>query len=215
MDLVRGLTLTIALGAAFAGGLWTGILTDDSEEREAAAAARATPTPTPGSTTASAGPYDGEILAFGDYLFVSARSCLERSGFTVDAVAERRAEDAAAALSALGASVPERVLIHVGANGGVAEADLTRIMDVLGPDRVVIWVTIQVPDDPERFTFEAETNERILALADSYPGVRILNWNSFSGAKPPWIFADGNLSPEGCEALARLADSAARIPVAS
>lgn len=194
MDLVRGLSLTVALGAAFAGGIWAGVLTGGEESPVAAS-----PTPSDPTSTGAPSPdvpYTGEILAFGDYLFVSSQKCLEDVGFTVDAVAERRASDAAAQLLSISATLPERLLIHVGANGGATRADLDRVMEVVGPDRLVTWVTIQVPDDPERFTFEAETNDAIAALAERYPNVRILNWNSFSGAKPPWIFADGNLSPE-------------------
>ena len=83
-------------------------------------------------------------------------------------------------------------------------------MEILGPDRFVVWTTIQIPDDPERYTFEQDTNAAIAGLAETYPNVRVFSWNSLSPTNPDWLNADGSMTKAGCRAFASLADRVMR-----
>lgn len=111
---------------------------------------------------------------------------------------------------ARGDDIPGGVLVHLGANGGATAQDLDAIMQILGPDRTVVWTTIQIPDDPERYTFEQDTNAAIAGLAESYPNVRVFSWNAMSPTNPDWLNADGSMTKLGCQAFADFADRVMR-----
>ncbi len=216
--MVRVLATVVALAVGFTGGLWAGIVYTDSRDvavpvpaptrtADDTASETVTPTSRPAPT-----PYTGEVLAFGDFFFLSTGPCLEAKGFEVDAQAGRRVTDAATELQRLDDAIPDAVLLHLGANGGAAAADLDRIMTILGPDRIVVWSTIQLPDD-DRYTFEGETNAAISALPQTYPNARIVSWNALSLTNPTWVNADGSLTAAGCEAFADFAETVVRAAI--
>lgn len=211
MTWVKSLGIVVAMLAAFTMGIWTAVLVPDgpwlfSDEPEAVVVSTPTPTPTPEPIPTSRPPYDGPALAYGDYVLVSVKKCLKKLDFAVDAKSERRISDAIADLATMEDSIPGGVLVHIGANGGASAAELEQLMEVLGPDRLVIVTTIQIPDDPERYTFEQSTNAAIVGLAETHPNVRIFSWNSLSMTNPDWLNADGSMTKEGCKAFADFAE---------
>lgn len=215
MDWVKTLGLAVLLMVAFTAGIWLAYLTPagflsptttlvPSPIASSAASPSAAPVPT------SPPAYTGPVLAFGDYVLVSVKPCLRKLGYEVDAVADRRIDAAAFDLRAIDDSIPGGVLIHLGANGGATPAELDGIMRVLGPDRTVVWTTIQLPDDPQRYTFEQDTNSSIAGLAETYPNVRIFSWNGLSMTNPDWLNADGSMTKRGCKAFADFAEQVMR-----
>ena len=169
-----------------------------------------TPTPTPTSTPT---PYDGAILAYGDSILILAESCLLDRGFDVDSEESRPVRSGPDELLAYGDDLPDRVLIHLGTNGGAYAEDYDAIMDILGAERIVTFATIQLPNDYDRYTFEDRTNDEIRALPERYPNVRVFDWHEASDDKPDWLYADGfHPNLEGCEAYARLAERVVRAP---
>ena len=213
--MVRVLTTVVLLVFAFTAGLWSGILYSGAQggaADDSSAVVTPTPEPEPSVTPAPTpfGPYSGEVVAFGDYLFLSVGPCLEEKAFTVNAIADRRAQQAIGELALLDSELPGAVLLHLGANGGATEVELDQIMAVLGTERLVVWSTIQLPDDGSRYTFEDSTNEAIIAMAAKYPNVRILSWNALSETNPDWLNRDGTITAAGCEAYANFADGVIR-----
>lgn len=211
MDWVKTLGLAVLMLAAFTAGIWLAIATPGGPFSTSSPAVTASTTSAPDSTSAAPAPsvrvpYTGPVLAYGDYVLVSVEPCLKKFGYDVNAVSDRRIDDAAYDLRAMDDSIPGGVLISLGANGGATPADLDGIMKVLGPDRDVVWATIQLPDDPERYTFEEDTNAAITGLAENYPNVRVLSWNSLSMTNPDWLNADGSMTKLGCKAFASYAD---------
>lgn len=212
MDWVRALGLTVLMLVAFTAGIWVAILIPGNatstppDDSAASATAAAPPAPIPSAPP----PYDGPVLAFGDYVLVSVKRCLTKLDYEVDAVADRRVDVAAFDLRAIDDSIPGGVLIHLGANGGATSSELDGIMKILGPDRTVVWTTIQLPDDPDRYTFETDTNAAIAGLAEQYPNVRIFSWNALSMTNPDWLNADGSMTKAGCKAFAAYADKIMR-----
>jgi hypothetical protein len=207
----------VALIAAFAGGVWTAILTEGWEWPFGGTTTVATtPSPTPTPTASESAPpaprqpYAGDAVAYGDFVMVSARPCLKKLGYSVDGKADRRIGAAAADLRQIVDTLPGGVILHLGANGGASEAELNEIMDILGPDRAVVISTIQIPDDPDRYTFEEDTNAAIMALPQRFPNVRVLSWNALSLTNPTWLNADGSMTKEGCTAFAAFADDVLR-----
>ena len=215
MDWVKALGIAVLLFASFTAGIWLAIIRPGPLlpwEPSAPVAASATPTPSasPEPLPTPRTPYTGPVLAFGDYVLVSVKPCLRKLGYEVDAVTDRRITSAVGDLRSLADDVPGGVLLHLGANGGATPQDLAAIMEVLGTERTVVWTTIQIPDDPERYTFEQDTNAAIAGLAESYPNVRVFSWNSMSPTNPDWLNADGSMTKSGCKAFAGFADRVMR-----
>ncbi|MBM3689937.1 MAG: hypothetical protein FJW80_09875 [Actinobacteria bacterium] len=215
MDWVRTLGLVVLMLVAFTAGIWTAILVaggplSADPQVEPARTPVVASTSSPGALPSAPSPYTGEVLAFGDYVLVSVKPCLRKLGFEVDAVSDRRVDAVAFDLRAIDDSIPGGVLIHLGANGGATASELDGLMKILGPDRVVVWTTIQVPDDPERYTFEQDTNAAITGLAETYPNVRIFSWNALSMTNPEWLNADGSMTKDGCKAFASYAEQVMR-----
>lgn len=219
-----GLVVAFAIGLG-AGWLHTGVTqsalsstsppelspTPSSEPTELSprplsAASSVTPSPTPTR-------YDGTVLAYGDSVLILTEDCLIDQGFDVDSMGSRQVRVAPQELAAR-TSIPDRVLIHLGTNGGAYAADFDAIMEVLGEDRIVTFATIQLPDDYERYTFEDRTNDEIRALPTRYPNVRIFDWHRASDENPEWMYNDGyHPNLEGCAAYARLANAVVRAPI--
>lgn len=158
-------------------------------------------------------PYDGEVFAIGDSVLAGAASCLDGRGISVNAKQSRRVSDAVEILERQRDRLPERVIVHLGTNGGATTAELDAILTILGPDRIVMWSTIQLPDDPTRYTYERATNDAIARLVDSYDNVRIFDWESVSKLHPDWLYAEGiHMTPEGCRGYANLVEPQIRAP---
>ncbi|MGA0010231.1 MAG: hypothetical protein ACO3ID_05640 [Candidatus Nanopelagicales bacterium] len=215
MNWVRTLGIAVLLMASFTAGIWLAIARPGPLLPWDSTPVAADVTSAPSSTSAEPTPtirtpYAGEVLAFGDYVLISVKRCLKKLDYEVDATTERRVTDAATDLRAREADIPGGVLIHLGANGGATAQDLDAIMQILGPDRTVVWTTIQIPDDPERYTFEQDTNAAIAGLAENYPNVRVFSWNAMSPTNPDWLNADGSMTKLGCQAFADFADRVMR-----
>lgn len=180
----------------------------------ASAAASTSPleeAPVPADSTYPA--YDGEVFAVGDSVLAGAAACLAARGIDVDAEQSRQVTAALDLLSKKASKLPPRVIVHIGTNGGASPAQLDAIMGVLGSDRLVLWSTIQLPDDPSRYTYERSTNDAIAGLADRYDNVRIFDWESVSLQQPAWLYLEGiHMTPEGCEGYAGLVEPQVRAP---
>ncbi len=215
MDWVKSLGIAVLLLASFTAGIWLAIVRPGpllpwESVPAAAEASSATASASAEPSASMRTPYAGDVLAFGDYVLVSAKPCLRKLGYTIDATTDRRVTSATNDLRARGDDIPGGVLVHLGANGGATPADLDAIMGILGPDRTVVWTTIQIPDDPERYTFEKDTNAAIAGLAEAYPNVRVFSWNAMSPTNPDWLNADGSMTKAGCKAFADFADRVMR-----
>ncbi len=135
---------------------------------------------------------DGELIGVG--------ACL---GIGAVTVATLSADDAVDWLASRGVS--RRAIVHIGTSQGLTEREARDVLAVLGGQSLVVWSTIQVPDDRRRFTFEKETNRVVRALAREHDHVRLLDWNRLTSARPELLLDDGvRASARGCRAYARL-----------
>jgi hypothetical protein len=157
--------------------------------------------------------YDGDVFAIGDSVLAGAAVCLAARGVKVNAEQSRQVSAAIDILERRSTALPPRIIVHLGTNGGATQAQLDAVMAVLGPDRLVLWSTIQLPDDPARYTYERSTNDAIAALAERYPNVRVFDWESISRQQPEWLYVEGiHMTPEGCEGYAGLVEPQVRAP---
>lgn len=177
-----------------------------------------TPSSSPTSTTVSPSPrpsrYRGAVLAVGDSVMLGAKRCLEATDVIVDSLGNRRISAGIDLLKGLGAKVPARVVVHLGTNGGIEPQDLDRLMKALGPARRVFLLTIQLPDNTTRYTFEDRTNAAIARIPYRYPNAYVLDWNRLSDRVDGLVGGDHiHLTNRGCDAYANLVNSLVRSPL--
>ena len=166
-----------------------------------------------GSATPTFPAYDGEVFAIGDSVLAGAAACLEPRGVSVNAEQSRQVAAAIEILARRAESLPPRVVVHLGTNGGATPDELDAIMALLGPDRLVLWSTIQLPDDPTRYTYERSTNDATVALTERYDNALVFDWESVSRQHPEWLYVEGiHMTPEGCEGYAGLVEPQVRAP---
>lgn len=214
------LAFVLALVAGVALGWWQGSSEPNVSAAAATAAVSGDAEPADGVTAApspdgaSVGvPFEGKAFGIGDSVLAGAATCLADRDVKVDAHESRQVSAGIDLLRKKVDNLPPRVLVHLGTNGGATAEDLDTIMAVLGSNRLVVWSTIQLPDDPTRYTYEQSTNDAIAALAQRYDNVRIFDWNAMTVQQPTWIYEEGiHMTPEGCEGYAQLVDGMLRAP---
>lgn len=84
-------------------------------------------------------------------------------------------------------TMANRVVIALGTNGYFDISFGQELMDLLGPEREVYWVTVY----GEFLQWEASTNQVIYELASQYPNLKIVDWESQVKNHREWIIEDG------------------------
>jgi peptidoglycan/LPS O-acetylase OafA/YrhL len=143
-------------------------------------------------------------VVFGDSVVLSARDSLRSviGKVSIDAAVSRQPKVIADRIRArreeqrLGTAV----VIHMGTNGIVQEADLKPILEELSDrDRVVV-VNVRVPR-----VWMKPTNEMISSLVTQFPNVRLADWNEVSKGHKGYFAPDGvHLTKTGAEVFATL-----------
>lgn len=156
-------------------------------------------------------PFRGQGYALGDSVMLGAVPCLEPRRWTVDARGSRQAPAAIDVLRQKRSVLPRVVVLHVGTNGGITREHVDTAMRVLGRDRIVVWVTIALPET-SRYSFEDASNRVLRAAPKRWTNARVADWNKASAPyQRQWMWGDGiHLTPAGCRAYARLVDRVAR-----
>jgi hypothetical protein len=152
-------------------------------------------------------PSDLAVLAVGDSVMVAARSALLAeggSGTRVDAVVgrqndatltvlERYREDGTLALT-------ERLIIHIGTNGPLTQAQFDRLARITADVPDVVVVNVRVPK-----SWESQSNRVIAENVPTLERMRLADWHEAS--KDPGVLGrDGvHPTPTGARVYARLA----------
>jgi peptidoglycan/LPS O-acetylase OafA/YrhL len=143
-------------------------------------------------------------VVFGDSVVLSARDSLRSviGKVSIDAAVSRQPNVIADRIRArrneqrLGAAV----VIHMGTNGIVQEADLKPILEALSDRNRVVVVNVRVPR-----TWMNPTNEMISSLVTQFPNVRLADWNAASKGNKGYFAPDGvHLTKSGAEVFATL-----------
>lgn len=129
-----------------------------------------------------------DVVLIGDSLSVSAANELAVAipGVLVDAAEGRQFAAAPERLTALAdrLDTADAVVIALGTNGPIAEADLDSVMQLASGTRVV-FVNIHVPRP-----WESINNAALIAAADRY-GAGLVDWKSAAAANGAWLSSDG------------------------
>jgi len=89
-------------------------------------------------------------------------------------------------------SIPDMVIVSSGTNdptGEALEADANQILDILGPERCVVWVDVVRPDS--QYSPASQLNAAIDRAAEGRDNVRVLQWTELVATHPGWMGGDG------------------------
>jgi GDSL-like Lipase/Acylhydrolase family len=135
---------------------------------------------------------DGDSLAYGTDLYLPRYL----PGWTITQAVDvsRHSSDGAAAIAALGPSLPRVVVVSLGTNddpGAVEQfaSSVRRVVRAAGPSRCVIWSTIVRP--PYRGVSYAGYNRVLHSAARRWQNFHVFDWVALAEHHRSWFGADG------------------------
>jgi hypothetical protein len=133
-------------------------------------------------------PAGSEIDAFGDSMMVGASHALRYylPKIRMDARSNRRWAVVPSLVEGRGDSLRRAVVLAFGTNAGTDPKALRRTLDLLGPDRMVVLVTLHGP-----FSRIEQDNAALEALVADRPNVRLAQWDAALAG------TSGQLQPDG------------------
>ena len=92
------------------------------------------------------------------------------------------------------------VVIELGTNGTVKESDVYRVIELIGPDRKLVFVNCRVP----RSWCEGD-NKTFTKIAAEFGNIAIADWYGVSYDKDSYFYKDGfHPNIKGCTVLAQV-----------
>jgi hypothetical protein len=153
-------------------------------------------------TPAFAPPPPAQVTAVGDSIMVDYQDPLKTDipGVIVDAAVGRQWTTGESILQGMRSEgrLGREVIVALGTNGPISDADFDTMMSILGGASKVVFVNVHV-DRPWQ-----DPNNAVLARgAVRYPGVLIADWATLAAQNPQWFGADGtHLAVDGSGAVA-------------
>ncbi len=144
------------------------------------------------------------VTAVGDSVMLGAAHQLAADvpGIDLDAAVGRQVTEVIALLRERKASglLGDVVLLHIGNNGRFTDDQFDRIVEVAGPDRRVVFLTVKVAREWE------EANNAVIARgAERHPRAAVVDWRSVALERPDALWTDDtHLRPEGARLYAAL-----------
>jgi peptidoglycan/LPS O-acetylase OafA/YrhL len=135
----------------------------------------------PTTTTTTVPRVAAKYVAIGESVMLGAKPQLIRSGFTVNAKEKRGPNATLAVVSALKQfgtiGKGTQVVIQVGTNGPVTDAQFQAIIDAVPLDvKKIVFMTVHAP-----FGWTGPNNVKILGLPSKSPKVSVIDWDKESG----------------------------------
>ena len=146
-----------------------------------------------------------DVSMVGDSVMLGAYNALQDAlpGCTVYAKVSRQLWDAYGVLDALesGGQLGSIVVVALGTNGPFSVEDGQGIVDRIGPDRQIYWVTAY----GTYLSWQEQSNSSIRAIAAQNPNVTVIDWAAAAAQNPGWLYSDGiHLQGDGQAAYAAL-----------
>jgi hypothetical protein len=174
----------------------------------AKATTTSTTTTTTTTTTQPPGPgfNAGQVTAVGDSVMLDYQDPLKTSipGINVEAAVSRQWSEGESILQTLKAEgqLGGDVIVGLGTNGPITDADFDNMMSILGGASRVVFVNVHV-DRP----WQDPNNAVLTRGATRYPNVVVADWATLAAQNPQWFGADGThlaIDGQGADALASL-----------
>jgi hypothetical protein len=184
-----------------------GAQTNDSRPTSTTTTTQA-PTTTTASTLPPPGPgfVAGRVTAIGDSVMIDYQGALQFDipDVVVDAAVSRQWGDGEAILQTLKAEgqLGAEVIVGLGTNGPITDADFDTMMSILSGASRVVFVNVHV-DRPWQ-----DPNNSVLASGVArYPNTFVADWSTLASQNPGWFGPDGThlgIDGPGADALAAL-----------
>lgn len=147
----------------------------------------------------------GSVTAIGDSVMLGAAPAIQETipDCVVDAKESRQVKEAIEIVKSLEQqdTLGDTVIIALGTNGPFDVSTGQDLIDQIGKDRTIYWVTVY----GEYLQWQDESNDAINALAKQNYNVYIIDWAGAAVDHPEWLWKDGiHLRPEGQKAYAQL-----------
>ncbi len=157
--------------------------------------AEPTPTPTPEETGVA---QTTEYTAIGDSVMLGAYANMrqELPMIWVDAAQSRHTNVGVIVADSLYqyGHLGPTVIIHLGTNSRFDQETGQKLIDYLGPDRTIYWMTCRGPS----LYYINDVNDTIRQLAEANSNVSVLDWQAYSAEHYEWFYSDGiHLNPDG------------------
>ncbi|GAB2024764.1 hypothetical protein OfM1_08350 [Lactovum odontotermitis] len=149
-------------------------------------------------------PADYPMAAVGDSVMLDVSDRLQQTfpQMYLDGQVGRQADAGAAVLQALPPGIlanAKAILIDLGINGTISDADINSVMAVAA-GRPVFWVNVRVPR-----SWEAGDNAALANAAKSHPNLHVLDWYNTSINHPEYFVSDEvHLTSDGITAYVQL-----------
>jgi hypothetical protein len=165
------------------------------------------PTPIPVSVAPCApAAVPGGAFALGDSVMIDAESALVQcvANIEVNAAVSRQWSDGETVMRQVMARAarPAVVVVDLGTNGPITDADFDTMMQILASVTRVVFVTVHVDQ-----SWQDQVNGVLARGVLRYPTAVLADWWAVSSAHPEWFYADGTHMPidgPGAQALADL-----------
>lgn len=130
------------------------------------------------------------LTAIGDSVLLDDSGDLQKvfPGAIVDGKVGRQAADVKDVVTSLGqqGQLAKNVLVNIGTNGYITPEQAKDIVEAIGPNHEIFWVTAHVPTRE----WQNSVNRRIQKTADAYKNVHIVDWYSTAKGKDKWFVSD-------------------------
>jgi peptidoglycan/LPS O-acetylase OafA/YrhL len=173
-------------------GSMTGSMADSSaapssRARSASGGSASNGDPATATTAAFTMPGGPEIDAYGDSMMVGSLQAMRYyfPGIRIDARSNRRWSDGLAEVTARGDGNRRAVVLAFGTNAGVDQDDVTKVLDALGPRRMVVLVNVMGP-----FARVDTDNAALDLIARDRPNVIVADWADAIRAHPEQVQSD-------------------------
>ncbi|GAB2026690.1 acyltransferase family protein [Lactovum odontotermitis] len=148
------------------------------------------------------------MAAVGDSVMLDVSERLQQAFplMYLDGQVGRQADTGASVLQSLPDGIlanARAILIDLGINGTISDADIAAVMKVAS-GRPVFWVNVRVPR-----SWEAADNATLAAAAAKYPNLHVLDWYSTAINHPEYFVSDEvHLTSDGITAYVQLVGQA-------
>jgi peptidoglycan/LPS O-acetylase OafA/YrhL len=134
------------------------------------------------------------LTAIGDSVLLDVSNDLQRviPGAVIQGKVGRQVTDVPVIISSLKAQgqLSTNVLVNIGTNGTITNAQADQVIHAIGPGHQVFWVTAHVPTR----SWQNQVNTQINKTAKKYSNVHVIDWYSMALKQGSW-FGDDNVHP--------------------
>ncbi|MBB1063278.1 acyltransferase family protein [Limosilactobacillus fastidiosus] len=146
-----------------------------------------------------------KVTAVGDSVMLDASDSLQQlmPHAYVDAKVGRQGSQTPKILSQLKdeGHLNQIVVLNLGNNGAMDQKTIDEILNIIGKDRQVYWVTPHIPTK----SWQQQVNSQIQEVAKKHHNVYLVNWYAASNGQSGWFAKDGvHMNKQGNNHYAKL-----------